>query len=139
MRAKEYLEQIQRLDIMIQNKSIELEQWWAMATNMVSAASGDKVQSSGNMHKMESAVDNYMEIEEEIKQRLKELAAKKQEIISMIERLPTIDYDILHKIYVQGLTLIEVADTKERGYSWVTTIHGRALKRLQRLIDEKKA
>lgn len=135
MTAKEYLSQIKKLDRLIENKMYEKEQWKHIATCTNSRASGERVQSSGNKQKMECAVTRYVEIEEEIDALIDKFINKKQEIISTIEQLPAQEYDILHKVYVQGMNLAEVADMEDKTYSWATTIHGNALNNVQRIID----
>ena len=47
------------------------------------------------------------------------------------------EYDILHKVYVQFFTLYDVADIYEKSYSWVTSIHGRALANVRKILDER--
>jgi len=75
-----------------------------------------------------------MDIEAEIDNSIDKLIALKQEIISVIEQLPTTEYDVLHKMYVQGMTFYEVAEAKNRTYSWCTSVHGRALKSVQEIL-----
>lgn len=137
--AKEWLRQVKKLDILIRNKLIEKEQWWAIATGIVSVPSGDRVQSSGSQQKMADAANRYIDIERDIDRRIDEYVNIKQEIIETIEQLPTDDYDILHKHYIQGFTLYEIAEQKDMSYSNITTIHGRALAKVQKILDRREA
>ena len=59
----------------------------------------------------------------------------KREVLGVIEQLNATEYDVLHKMYVQFLTLDEVAARKGKSYSWVTTMHGRALQDVQKILD----
>ena len=68
----------------------------------------------------------------------KNLKKAKREVTSLIEKLKPIDYDFLHKVYVQQLTLYDVAALNGKSYSWATTIHGIALNNAQILLDEKE-
>ena len=61
--------------------------------------------------------------------------AKRNEIIGVIEQLPEASYDILHKIYIQGMTLDEVAYARDKSRSWAASLHGTALKHLQDILD----
>ena len=63
---------------------------------------------------------------------------KKKDVISVIEHLNATEYDILHKVYVQYFTLDEVAEMYEKTYSWATTVHGRALRNVQKILDSRK-
>ncbi len=138
MKAKTYLLQIQRYDEMINNKLVELQKWRNIATDISVKLSGDKVQTSGNGDKIGNAVSNYVTIEQEINEAVFELAKLRSEIIRTIEVLNVTYYDVLHKIYVQGLQLWEVADIYKKSYSWITTTHSRAIKALQAILDERE-
>lgn len=59
----------------------------------------------------------------------------RQDIIKTIEQLRTAEYDVLHKIYVQNKNFYEVAALLDKSYRWVTSIHGRALANLQKILD----
>lgn len=137
MKAKEYLQQVGKLDKLIQNKMIEKEQWKAIATNITTHSDGERVQSSGSKQKMADAVVRYVEIEAEIDRCIDIYVDKKQEVIQTIEQLPATEYDVLHKIYIQGHELEDVADICGKTYSWVTTVHGRAVKMVQGILDER--
>lgn len=138
MTAKDYLMQIEKLDRLIQNKLIEVEQWKAIAMGTTSISDGDRVQSSSSQHKMEDAVCRYVAIEEEINKCIDRFIDIKQEVIHTIEQLPATEYDLLHKVYIQRMELNDVAILFDRTYSWVTTVHGNALKGVQKILDERK-
>ena len=137
MDAKRYLQQIQKIDKMIENKIAEARRWKAIATSTTTFADGDRVQSSSGKDKMADAVCRYISMDMEVTADIDNLISLKQEVIKLIEQLPTVEYDVLHKIYVQYLEIYEVADILGKSYSWVTTIHGRALTNVQRLLDAK--
>lgn len=130
MKAKEFVKEIKKLDRMIVNKIIEKARWEAIATS-TTVQLGERVQSSSDQHKMERAIIEGLSYDDEIKA----LRIKRSEIIHTIEQLNANEYDILHKMYVQNLTFDEVADEYERSYSWCTTLHGKALKSLQDILD----
>lgn len=115
---------------MILNKTIEAEQWEALAQSITANMGGEKVQSSSNQQKMQDYICNKIDIEAEIDA----LIAKKQDITDTIALLPMADYNILHKVYIQSLSFKEIA-VDEKDYSNVTTAHGRALQRLQKVLD----
>ena len=136
MTAKDFLKQLTKLDMMIENKQIEKEQWKAIALNVTAKYEGERVQASSSQQKMADAIDRYIDIEREIDKHIDELIDTKKDVISVIEMLNPIEYDILHKIYIQFLTLYDVAAIYDKSYSWATTIHGRALKNVQKILDE---
>lgn len=137
MRAKDYLKRIEKLDAVIQNKRIEKEQWEDIARSVTGQMGGERVQSSGSQQKMADAMDNAVDIGSEIDSLLLKLAAEKQEIISTIEQLNATEYDLLHKVYVQHIDLYGVAEVYDKSYSWVTTVHGKALKSLQKILNQR--
>lgn len=133
MKAKAYLEEIEKLNTKIKNKTIEKDQWWDIAVSSTASYSGERVQSSGSQQKNQVAIATYMDYDRQIKK----LIEKKNEIISTIEQLPTEEYDVLHKRYVQGMEFQEIADSKGLSYSWATTVHGRARAHVQKIIDQR--
>lgn len=123
------------MDKLITNKQIEVDQWKIIASSSSANSEGERVQSSGNQQKMADAVARYVDIQAEINADIDRLVDLKREIISVIEQLDAISYDILHKVYIQFKRLDEVAEEYEKTYSWVTTQHGRALAQVQKIID----
>lgn len=110
MTAKEYLKQIKKIDTQMRNKGVEAKQLNGINTSLAGSV--------------------CMEIER--------LYRERASIIKTIELLPEAEYDVLHKVYVQYATLQEVATDRGISYSLTATIHGRALKRLQDLINSKE-
>lgn len=137
MKARDFLKQLEKIDRMIENKRIEAEQWREIACGTASHL-GERVKSSGSQQKMADAIDKYLDVELEINRKIAELAEKRWEIISTIEPLPTAEYDLLHKVYIQHIDLQDVADILGKSYSWVTTVHGQALANVQKILDKKK-
>lgn len=138
MRAKEYLLNISKIDKLIENKIAEMENWKAIAMGTTAYSEGDRVQSTSAKEKMADAVARYLDMEAEVNAEIDRLIDTKQEVISTIERLKVDEYDVLHKIYVQGKSFQEVAIDKGKSYSWVTSKHGRALANLQKILDGRK-
>lgn len=139
MNAKDFLRQVKKLNTMIENKLIEVRQLKELACNISPNLSGERVQSTPNPQRIADAIGKYIDLENEINHDIDKLVDSKRDVLGVIEQLNTTEYDILHKIYVQNLTLYDVADAYDKTYSWVTTIHGRALKNVQRILDKRGA
>lgn len=137
MKAKEYLSQIEKINMMIKNKDAEIVKWKELADNTSAPALGDKVKSSGAKDTMANAVVNYVDIEKELLEQKQKLINKHNEIVKTIEQLPAQEYDVLHMIYIQLMSLDDVAEQKHKSYSWVATIHGRALANVQKLLNSR--
>lgn len=141
--AKAYLGGIKRYDTLIKNKRSEKFYWLEImmerATNITPQMSGERVQSSGSKHKMADTVDSCVDRVQKIEKRIQELFAEMDEIIAVIDSLPEMESDILHKVYVQYMSLKEVAASRGESYSTVTTNHGIALKMVSDILDKRKA
>lgn len=119
---------------MILNKTIEAEQWEALAQSITANMGGEKVQSSSNQQKMQDYICNKIDIEAEIDA----LIAKKQDITDTIALLPLADYNILHKEYIQNKPLKTIALEVGIEYKNLTTIKGRAMQSLQKILDDRE-
>lgn len=135
--AKSYLRQVEMLVARIKNKLIERQQWKDIAVGITASVGGDRVQTSSSQQKMADAVIRCVDMEAEIDRLVDELVNTKRDVIATIEKLdsPT-EYNVLHKRYIQFMTLQEIADSYNRDYGWATTTHGRALKNVQLLLDK---
>lgn len=146
-RAKDFLGQIKKINVMIENKLAEAEHWKSVALGVVPGGVDikingiiqqmDKVQASGSQQKMADAICKYVDLEAEINAEIDKLVDTRKIIIATIELLEAEKYDLLHKVYVQGFTLDEVAAMYGNSYSWATTLHGRALKDVEKILDER--
>lgn len=137
MEAKKYLERIKKIDLLVENKKAERDRWFEVATGIVANMGGERVQTSGNPHRMEDTWCDYAQANKEYNAFVQALKQEKDEIILTIEELPPTEYDLLHKVYVQGMSLKAYAVVKDKAYSWATAVHGNALDQLQRILDEK--
>ena len=137
MKAQDFLRQVRKLDLQITNKLIEKQQWRDIALGITANMDGERVQSSGAKSKMADAVNKCVDIESEVDGLIDKLIDVKKEVIQAIEQLdsPT-EYDVLHRRYIQFMSLQDIADHYKKDYGWATTTHGRALKSLQEILDE---
>lgn len=135
MRAKDFLRRPEKLELKLKNKMAEREQLRTLALSVTAVMGGERVKSSGSSQKMSSAVEKMVDMDEEINSLVDELVGIKREIASVIEQLNPTEYDLLHKRYIQGMSFYEIANQKGKEYSWVTTVHGRALKSVQSILD----
>lgn len=138
-KAQVFLERVEMVDTIIENKLIEQRQWKELALSITANMDGEKVKSSGSQSKMADAVIKCIAMEDEISETVDRLIKEKQKTVQTIERLysPT-EYKILHMRYIQYISLSDIADKLNREYTWVTTTHGRALKHLQGILDKEK-
>lgn len=134
--AKEYLKQVEKLDVRIRNKLIEQRQWRDIALGITANMEGERVQSSGAKSKMADAIGRCVDMEAEIDSLIDTLVDLKKEVIQTIEQLDSaVEYDVLHRRYIQFQDLQDIADHYGKEYGWATTTHGRALKNVQCILD----
>lgn len=136
-KAQEYLEQVDKLNAMIENKMAEVKQWRDVALGITTNTEGERVQSSGSQQKMADAINRVIDLQAEINSMIDRLIDLKQEIIKTIELLNATEYDVLHKRYIQGMTFDEIGAAKHKSKSWATTVHGRALQNLNVILDKR--
>ena len=130
MEAKEYLERVKKIDIIIKNKLKEHRRWVEVAEGLGVSSTSDKVKSSRNLHQIPNAIGSYIDIESEIA----ELQNERKAIIHTIEKLPPDEYEVLYKLYVEDLTIKEVAYQCGRSYDWVKVKKRYGLIMVQELI-----
>ena len=129
------------IDTLVENKLIEQRQWQDLALNITANMGGERVQSSSvTTSKMEDAVIKCIMVEGEIAAEVERLIAEKKKTVRTIEQLhsPT-EYRILHMRYIQYISLADIAEKLKKEYTWVTTVHGRAVKHVQDILSKEKS
>jgi len=136
--TKTYLQQIERLDRMIQNKLSEIYQLQTMAKSITSKPKEVNVQSSPDQDKLGTAVAKIIDLEQETDNLVDEYIDKRRTIISQIDAIPDTNmYHILSERYVARKDLNVIS--AEMGYSFrqVMRIHGEALLEFERLYGRE--
>ncbi len=136
MDAKEYLDQYLELKGLILCKKAENEQWEAIAGGINPPTQGDKVQSSGNLHRTEDAIIKYMRIKEQNNKQIEYWESKIEEIFSVINQLHSVTHKkIIIRHYLEEKSFVEIA--AEIKYSYVRTIelHKEALENVQIILN----
>ena len=137
-KAQKYLEKVEKLDAIITNKLIEQRQWKEIALGITANMGGEKVQSSGSQSKMADALNKCIDMEAEIDRAVDKLIDKKREVIATIEALESpSEYRLLHARYIQHIELKEIAEMWGKEYTTITTMHGRAIANVQRIMEGK--
>lgn len=134
MKAKEYLQQLQRLDIMINQKIKELGDLRLMSQSAGGIDySKERVQSSPSGDApFVKPVLRMIELEQEINAEIDRFVDEKHEIINQIQALQNPKHiDILYKHYVEFKRLEIVAVEMNFTYQYIVELHGTALKEFQ--------
>ena len=143
MNAETYLDQVKKLDSMIRNRRRDYARRLEEADGLGGATLGERVQASRNLHRGADAICHYIDLEREIAA----LERERDSIIKTIEQLPSVEYDVIYKLYVGdydkdiGLThyytLKEVAYHFGRSYDWAKDHRKMGLTGIQALLDAK--
>lgn len=137
-KAQVFLERVEMIDTIIENKLIEQRQWKDLALSITANMGGERVQSSGTQSKMANAIEKCVDIESEINCLIDELIDTKKKVIEVLEKLYSpMEYKILHMRYIQCISLSNIAEQLNKEYTWVTTTHGRALKNVQNILEKQ--
>lgn len=137
MDAKQYLQQISRLERMINNKLSEIAQLKELSISISAARNEERVQTTPNFDKIGSAICRIEKAEEEIDRLVDEYVDKKNLIISQIDGIGNETYyEILFARYIEKKTFEKIADEMTYSFRNVTRLHGRALQEFERKYGE---
>lgn len=127
MRAHKYLNQLNRLDALVNNKLKEKQQVMELWMKV------------GDEHGRSKA--KLRELEREIDAAIDRLVDRKREAVELLEKLPTDAYKVLHQYYVQGRTMEVIAAgwqpkaiTSRQAYNK----KAEALRLVQSMLDARK-
>ena len=124
MRAHKYLNQMNRLEALANNKLKEKQQVLELMLK-VGDANG---KSRARLRKLEKEIDATID-------RLVDL---RMEAMDMLEKLPTDEYKVLHQYYVQGRTMEVIAASQDISIRTAYSTKARALELMQAMLDARK-
>lgn len=126
--AKDFLNQISRLDALINRLLNTVATERSRLTSIGCELKQDKVQTSGPKNTLEETVAKIVDLEADINRRIDELVDMKQEAFTMINRIPDLDQqNILIGRYIQLKKWEDIAFDLNFSISQVYKIHGKAL------------
>lgn len=127
MKTKQYLEQIRDLNDYAANKIAEYNQVREMIYSLSGNSYEEKVQTSTE-NSMENSMIKLLSAEEDAKEAMNNYLERAADIIKQIENIGNAKYyNILHKKYVQCMSLKQIARDMNYTYNYVRELHGQAL------------
>lgn len=132
MTTKDYLNQISRINRMINNKIVELSQLKELACSISAVSGEDRVMVTPNFDKIGTKQAKIDEMERNIDALVDEYIIKRDKIVSQIDSMEDENvYNVLFSKYIEKKTFEVIAT--EMNYSWRQTIrlHGIALKKFE--------
>lgn len=129
MTTKDYLNQISRLNRMINNKLTEILQLKELSCSISAVRNEEKVKSSSDLDRIGSSYAKIDEMERNLDNMIDEYIEKKNLIIGQIDSIEDEDcYNILFSRYIEKKTFEVIATEMNFSYRNITRLHGRALK-----------
>lgn len=140
MTAKEYLQQIRKLDYQIRNKKLEKEAIWNSMKGCSAISYEPKEGGSGTLN-TKSPQEKYYPLleryEKEIEVDIQRLIELKKEVIGVIDQLDDADeVNLLYMRYVQLMKWEDIAKKMNYSYKWVHKIHANALRNVDNIIHK---
>jgi DNA-directed RNA polymerase specialized sigma subunit len=128
------LEKIRLMDELINTKIAEYNKLLTMATSMTATNDG-MPHGTDVSRKVENSAIKLAELSKDIDQQIDMYVDHKNEICRLLEKLPALQYGVLHKYYVLNQPWKQVAE--EMGYSEVQIwrIRKKAVENLKNVIE----
>lgn len=137
MTAKEYLWRVRDAERDLKRLEQEYEQAKADILHLKAVQyDADKVTGGriGDLSDAIAAIEGYME---RLNAQWDKLIALRKEAKVLIERIADGRYrEVLHRRYLQGQTLEEIAVDLRYNYRWIKRLHGRAMGEFEKLAPE---
>lgn len=128
MTTKGYLQQIERLNRMIQNKLSEIYRLKTMACSITVSNDQERVQTSSDKDRLGSTVAKIVDLEKETDRMVDEFIETRKHIIDQIDSIEDDNmYHVLSGRYVCGKDFNEIADNLKYSRMQINRIHGKAL------------
>lgn len=126
--AKDFLNQISRLDALINRLDSTIATLRSRLTSIGCELKQDKVQTSGPKNSLEETICKIDELERTINARIDELVDLKNTTMKAIQSLPDFDQqNVLIARYIDGKKWLDIAFDLNFSISQVYKIHGKAL------------
>lgn len=132
MTTKDYLNQVGRLNRMINNKLIEIAQFKELACSISAIQTGERVQTTPNYDKIGTAYAKIDEMERKLDKLIDTYVDKKNHIIGQIDGIEDeMLYNILFARYIERKTFEKIATELEYSWRQIIRLHGKALKQFE--------
>lgn len=135
MTAKEYLKQVHKADVNINQRIREKADLHEMAISIGSFDySKERVQTSpSSSAQYERIINKMLDLDAEINNLIDGYVDLKHKIIGQIQGLCDVNYiEILHKRYIENKRLEVIAVEMNYDYSYIRHIHGSALQEFEK-------
>lgn len=137
MTTKEYLNQIRRYEMLINDKLSEIYRLRQLVSSVSISTDSERVMSSGSQDRMGDAVSKIVDLQNEVAEEIESYTRKRQEIISRIDMMQDINHHtILFERYVLNNSFEKIADNIGYSIRQIFRIHGEALSKFEKMYGE---
>ncbi len=129
MTAKEYLQQIEKLNIQIKHRQEQRAELLTRATRIgANDLSRDRISSNGSNDRIAKYIERYIDMGDEVEERILHLLEVKDQIITQIDGLDKPAYsEILYQRYVLMRKWDDIPEVMHYSITQVYRLHGQAL------------
>lgn len=139
MKAREYLENIKKLDALIDTKLQEIATLEAKTQKITVAYEGEAVKSSGSQDKMADTIAMIVDLQSEISKDMEKYTTAKSNVLQVMNMMQNPEYiKVLYKRYFEYKTWEEIACELNFSYKWVCVLHGRALNVMDSILEGRE-
>lgn len=139
MKAREYLQQLRKMDLMIINKKTQILFLWDMARSITSTLKEVNVQGSGSADPMADTVAKIVDLQTEIKSDIDHYVEAKLEAIRLINMVDNDEYiSILFRRYINYDSWRMIASDMHYTRQSVIKKHDLAIDAFQAVLDSQK-
>ena len=137
MNVKQWLEQVRKLDELINAKLAERDHLKALATDISPRPmDGMPFDNTGTVsHRMENAGINLIMLANEIDRLIDQYVDHKKQVVETLEKLPEKEYGVLHRYYIRYMTWEQVAEDLGCSTVQVWRIKKKGLKKLENILQ----
>lgn len=130
MTAKEYLQEIRRMDMKIDQMKKELKDIIRSRTD-IAAVQTDKMPGPGVSGSFTKMSDKIIDMQQEVEKEIEKLCHIKHKRISQMQHLKPEYTAVLFKRYVEYKTFERIAVDMNYSYRYIINIHGIALREFE--------
>lgn len=137
--AKEYLERIKWLDVLIDSKLEELARMNSIVKRITPVMNTTGGGANGNQDKLGDTVARIVDLQSEFNRDVDRFVNMKREATELLGKIKEAEYyQVLHKRYVLYKSFEQIATEMKYSYRGVCYVHGRALQAFGKVLEERK-
>lgn len=130
MNLEDWLNKVRYLDELIAAKIAERDQLMTLATKITPNMDG-MPHGSGTSDKVGNIAVKLVDLAKETDELIDEMVSHKREVIKALEKLDSVEYLVMYKYYIQGMTLAAIAEDMNYHRVSISNIKAKALEHLK--------